>query len=67
MKHADIIEELGGPTAVARALGSHHSRPVRWQQKGIPPRRWSAVVDLAKKLGRTDITFDLLAKPEKPA
>jgi hypothetical protein len=61
MTHAEIIEVLGGPLLVARALGCHHAQPVRWKVAGIPAKRWVGIVAAARDAGRADITLDMLA------
>jgi len=60
MEHSEIIEALGGPVAVARAAGRHHSRAVRWQVEGIPAKCWPAVVNLAKAKGEHRVTYEAL-------
>lgn len=60
MDHRQIIEALGGPSRVAKALGCSHSQPVRWQRIGIPPRRWREIATLAQAAG-LQVTVDVIA------
>jgi len=60
MKHADIIDALGGIALVATELGRHRSRIGAWRTDGIPAVSWPAIVAMARRRGRTDITLDVL-------
>lgn len=60
MDHAAIIEELGGPSALAAKLGRHRTRGARWREEGIPVVLWFEVAALARAEGRGHITVDVL-------
>ena len=51
MNHRKLITTLGGPSAVARALGRNQSNVSRWQRDGIPPAAYPAILKLAQRLG----------------
>lgn len=50
-----VIIELGGISAVARALGHKHATTVQgwWDREIIPAQRQRAVLDLARSLGKS--------------
>jgi len=56
----DLIEELGGTRVVAANLGLPLSTVSSWKERGIPARRWPAIVKLSK-LKRCRVTFESLA------
>jgi hypothetical protein len=60
MDHSAIIDQLGGTSAVAKALGCNPGRVSRWRSGGIPPVRYPAVVKLAKRFGSPEITLEAL-------
>jgi DNA-binding transcriptional regulator YdaS (Cro superfamily) len=67
----DLIQALGGTTAVARALSVNPSVVSNWRgRQSIPSEHWPAIVDLAIALKVPDITFETLsrahAKPSPP-
>jgi len=39
----DVIQELGGPAAVARLVGCKAPSVIEWRQRGIPPERCPAI------------------------
>jgi hypothetical protein len=49
MRHAAIIEALGGYQAVAVKIGRDPSTVFRWQETGIPPALWPEVLRLARR------------------
>lgn len=55
-----LITSLGGYRHLAAAVGRSPSRVHRWQDEGIPPHAWSAVVRAAKARG-VAVTLDELA------
>jgi hypothetical protein len=55
-----MIDALGGTMAVSRALGLNKGIVSGWRTRGIPPRRWAALVRLADKKGKNEITFEAL-------
>ena len=59
-----LIKDPGGLTAVAKALGT--DRPVvgNWRIRGIPPKRWPELVELAKKSKIQGVTFERLARTQ---
>lgn len=68
MSVAEIIDDLGGTTAVAEAVGVAAPVVSNWRARDrIPADRWAALVDLARSRGKS-ITFEtfaeLAAKPQ---
>ncbi|MDR6952321.1 hypothetical protein J2X65_001676 [Ancylobacter sp. 3268] len=74
MKHepaSSLIEKLGGPTAVALAVGCNLSRVYRWtysKEAGgtggiIPQRHYPALIDEARRKGITLTINDFLPRP----
>lgn len=59
-----IIASLGGTGAVADGLGESMSTVSGWRTRprGIPAERWSAVVRMASKAGKPEITLEVLAE-----
>lgn len=48
MTDAELIEALGGPSAVARRLSGVNAGAVTmWRKRGIPSRYWTAMGALA--------------------
>lgn len=39
----DFIDQLGGPTAVARIVGCKVPSVIEWRRRGIPPERCPAI------------------------
>lgn len=46
-----ILENLGGETAVARSLGCLPSAVSNWKARGIPKARWVDLVELSAETG----------------
>jgi hypothetical protein len=70
MSVSDIFAALGGNSCVARLLGVGSSTTSEMKRRGrIPAEYWSDIVDAAHRLGRSDITLEVLAKlhARKPA
>ena len=61
MRHDKIIDHLGGFRHVAGKLGLDPTTVWRWQGNGIPPERWPAVLQLAKRKGLI-VTLDQLMR-----
>lgn len=61
---ADVIEALGGPTALATSMGFKHPSTVSEMKRSgsIPGRYWRQIVDIAKAAGVKWITTDVLAE-----
>jgi hypothetical protein len=57
-----IIDALGGTKKVAEGLGIDLPVVSNWRERGIPPRRWPAILDLAKRNKVKEVTFDRLAR-----
>ena len=59
-----VIDAAGGTKAVAEGLGESTSTVSGWRTRsgGIPGRRWSAVVRLARDSGNTAISLEVLAE-----
>jgi len=63
MSVAKLIDDLGGTTAVAEAVGASAPVVSNWRARGrIPSERWAAIVDFAKKSRVQGITFERLAR-----
>jgi DNA-binding transcriptional regulator YdaS (Cro superfamily) len=60
-----VIDDLGGTGKVASALGLEPPTVSVWRERGIPPKRWLAIVQLAEELGREGITFESLSTTDK--
>lgn len=57
-----LIEELGGPAAVARAAGGEPGAGRQWKARNsIPPTYWPKLIKLAKDKGK-HLTLEQLAK-----
>jgi hypothetical protein len=63
MSVAEIIDDLGGTTAVAEAVGVAAPVVSNWRARDrIPADRWAALVELAKDKGKGKaISFEKLA------
>lgn len=61
MDWKSIIVALGGTGAVAGELEQSDSTVSGWQTRGIPAPHWAAVVALAAKFGKSEITLEVLA------
>lgn len=59
MRHADVIDRLGGPAEVARAFGFRPNRVVHWKQRGIPPAFWHRLATLSEEEGCAFTAHDL--------
>lgn len=59
-----LMEELGGMSALAAALGVGVSAVVNWRTRGVPARQWAAIVELARERGAERVTFERLAAME---
>lgn len=46
-----IIELFGGIRSMARTLNLDPASVWRWKQRGIPSRRWKAILKKSEKLG----------------
>jgi hypothetical protein len=59
---SDIIESLGGYSAVAAGLGKPAGTVSAWKTREcIPPRAWRDIVQLADRLGIAGVTLEILA------
>jgi DNA-binding transcriptional regulator YdaS (Cro superfamily) len=63
---ADIIDKLGGTTKVAEGLGINPPVVSNWRERGIPPKRWPAILGLAKRNKVKGVTLDRLARAGTP-
>lgn len=67
MKHAEIIDLLGGYRVVAEKLNLHPTTVFKWTQTGIPSGRWTHIATMARRRRRTiddafgKITLDAIA------
>lgn len=60
---SDIIESLGGVTAVAAALSVPLGTASAWKTRdSIPPEYWETLVAEAVRRGIEGVTLDLLAR-----
>jgi hypothetical protein len=67
MSVATIIDELGGTTAVAVAIGVDAPVVSNWRRRGrIPSDWWPALVEFARRKDLSGITFDRLASVQLP-
>lgn len=63
--HAQVLVDLGGKAAVARALGLDPKVVTKWHVRGIPAIYWHRVADLAANAG-LPVTVQSLAQ-SKPS
>jgi hypothetical protein len=68
----DLVQELGGTTDLAHALGVELSTVSNWRKRArIPAEHWARIVSYAATVEKIDVTFELLArmhaKPAGPA
>jgi len=62
MSIGQMIDELGGPSKVADALGIAQPVVSMWKLRGrLPAERWAGFVRLAKAAGVKSITLERLA------
>jgi len=66
MEHAEIINALGGPPAVAIDCNVDRSKPYVWRTRGIPPAHWLRLVAVAKERGVPGVTIEALAAGASP-
>lgn len=60
-----IIDELGGTARVADGLGIEFASTVsNWRERGIPPARWPALMELARAQRAKSITWERLARTQ---
>ena len=57
----NIIDRLGGPSAVAEITGAKLNAIRQWGRIGIPYRFWLKLHERAVTTGHEDITLDALA------
>jgi hypothetical protein len=60
MDAARVIEEFGGPAAVAARFGAGRTAVYNWRREGIPARYWLAFVEAARQDGKAHITADAI-------
>ena len=61
MDASQIIDEFGGPVAVAKRLGAGRTAVYNWRRDGIPAKFWLPLLDAAKAEGKGHITPEALA------
>lgn len=57
---AEVIDLLGGSTAVSKVLGNNRSAVKNWRTDGIPAKFWPALARIAADKGVPGITVDFL-------
>ena len=62
---AAVLKELGGNTEIAAEIGVDDTTVSTWRRRGIPARRWPALVELASRKGKP-VTFETLAALPRP-
>jgi hypothetical protein len=68
MNASHILRQLGGATAVAKALGVGRSAVSNWPRDGIPPKYWLRLSRITDDAGRPVIGLDdLEAHTRAPA
>lgn len=60
MNAAEIIEALGDTAEVSAATGMSVQAVSNWKLRGIPPGRWLDIHQLAQRLGRADISAEVI-------
>jgi hypothetical protein len=59
----EVIDALGGPTAVAAAIGTTQQNVTNMKARNsIPANFWKPLVEAAHERGKSEITLDLLAQ-----
>ena len=62
MTFAEVIEALGGSTALAEALGRPEGTVSAWKSRdSIPPDMWAAIVEEARSQKNKAVSLTLLA------
>jgi hypothetical protein len=66
--HMDIMKAWpGGPAQLARDIGQKPGTVFHWRIYGrIPAAHWPILVEKAEHVGLAGVTFELLAKTNKP-
>jgi len=70
----DLIEQLGGPTAVARIVGCRVPSVIEWRKRGIPAERCPAIERATAEAGsmvdvhtlRPDVAWSRIPDPSWP-
>jgi hypothetical protein len=67
MDVTQVIEAFGGYSQAQLLFGVSRSLLAEWEVKGIPPKRWLQLVELARRLDKPGITVEALstARPSK--
>lgn len=62
MDVTEVINSFGGYKEAQRLLGVSLPLLFRWEEVGIPPKRWSQIVGLARQKGISGLDFEALSK-----
>lgn len=65
--HAELIVRLGGKAHLARLLGLGADAVTKWHVRGIPPRYWHRIEDIAHEAGLTGVTAEELERTKPGA
>lgn len=61
MNVSEIIEAFGGYHEAGRLLGVSRSLLSRWEEEGIPPKRWPSIAALSEKYATKALSLEDLA------
>lgn len=63
---SDVIDTLGGPSALARTMGEEVSTVSAWKHRGrIPARHWPLLIEVARE-GECELSFEAMFKMHEP-
>lgn len=60
MRHAKVIELLGGYKEVAKEMDLNHTTVFKWMKSGIPADRFPEIVAMARRKNVEGITLESL-------
>lgn len=68
MDVTQVIDAFGGYQQSQTLFGVSRGLLARWEEEGIPPKRWPQIVELARRLDVPGIDVETLAgvRPSKP-
>jgi hypothetical protein len=68
MNVTQVIDRFGGYGEAQILFGVSRPTLALWENEGIPPKRWTQIAELARRLNKPGLTIDVLAKvvPSKP-
>ena len=61
MNVSQVITAFGGYSSAQTLFGVSRSLLARWEEEGIPTKRWAQLVEVAKLKGVPGVTFESLS------